>query len=185
MRTFIAIKFFADTKLIHAVADLKNELAGESIRWVNEEKFHLTLKFLGDTSPQQIAKVKEALAYVAARNQPFTIFSEGLGYFKSSGMPRVLFLNVKEAKALIDVAKEIDEKLASLGFLREKRPFVPHLTLARIKFLKHKNTFFKSIEKYKELVPDPVVIREIYYFQSILTPAGPEYTVLARYPLKY
>ncbi len=183
MRTFIAIKIKAEPLLVQIVSDLKDQLKGEILNWVDIKNLHLTLRFLGETSEQQILTVKKRLLDIASGYQPIPVGLEGLGYFKSSGMPRVLFVNVYDDGTMAQLAGEAEDFLGSIGFEREKRPFKPHLTLARIKFLKNKNRFFDAVDKYRNLKLQESSVSEIIFFQSVLYPSGPVYHELAAVPL--
>lgn len=49
-RTFIAVPLRVGEEFLHARAALMERLSGDRISWVNPERYHVTLKFLGDTS---------------------------------------------------------------------------------------------------------------------------------------
>jgi RNA 2',3'-cyclic 3'-phosphodiesterase len=183
MRTFIAIKIKAEPLLIKIVADIKNQLEGESLTWVDIQNLHLTLKFLGETSGQQIQAIKKEMSDIAARYQPFPVLLKGLDSFKSGGMPRVLFAGIYDDGTMAHMAGDAGEFLVSLGFEKEMRPFKPHLTLARIKYLKNKKRFFDLVDKYRNLALQQSTVTEIILFQSLLNPSGPVYHELAVVPL--
>ncbi len=183
MRTFISIKWNPEPSFFPLLTEISKELANESIKWVDERKIHLTLKFLGETSNSEAEEVKKILTDVAPRSLPVNFQPTGLGYFKSRGMPRVLFLNIHHDVSLQLMAAELDEKLYTIGFEKETRPFNPHLTLARIKFLKNKKHFYQVIEKYQDISFQLVAVKQIIFYQSYLNPEGPVYKELANYPL--
>jgi 2'-5' RNA ligase len=96
------------------------------------ERQHLTLKFLGDTDPDTVPVLSAALAKISF--QPFLLQLEGAGFFPSAARPSVLWAGVGQgADALADLAGQVNEALAPLGFAPEKRPFHPHLTLGRVR----------------------------------------------------
>jgi RNA 2',3'-cyclic 3'-phosphodiesterase len=183
MRTFVAIKIKAEPILVKILADLKDQLEDESLNWVSIQNLHLTLKFLGETSAQQVTEIKKLMSEVSLKYQPFSIQLEGLGFFKMNGMPRVLFAGINKNGTLARVADEVGDHLVHLGFKKEKRTFNPHLTLARIKFLKSKKRFFEAVEKYQNLTLQQSTITEIIFFQSKLNPSGAVYHELAVFPL--
>ena len=183
MRTFIAIKIKPETALLQKVAQLKKEFSKEQIKWLDGQNLHLTLKFLGDTSVEQAAHVKNSLAGLAAMQQPVSCCLKGLGYFNNRGMPRVLFVAIQDEKTLRFLAEEIDARMASIGFQKETRPFNPHLTLARIKFLRNKTAFYEAVAKSQHMKFQLVTADQIIYYQSHLTPEGPLYKELAKVSL--
>jgi len=184
MRTFVAIRIKAEPLLIKILSDLKDKLKDESLNWVDLQNLHLTLKFLGETSSQQVHEIKRLISDISVKYQPFSIRLEGLGFFISNGMPRVLFAGINEDGSMAQLADEAGDHLVRLGFEKEKRTFNPHLTLARIKFLKNKNRFFAAVEKYRNLTLQQSTVTEIIFFQSKLNPSGAVYHELAVFPLE-
>jgi RNA 2',3'-cyclic 3'-phosphodiesterase len=183
LRTFVAVKIEPSPGLIQTIDDLKNKLSGEPVKWVESDRLHLTLKFLGDTLPSQVDEIGEELNQVSKQFSSFSFELEGLGFFKNREKPRVLFANIKEGEVLQLLAAEIDNRLSTFGFEPEKRPFKPHLTLARIKFLKNKKAFYQAVEKYRETLFQSVNIYELIFYRSILRPEGPEYLSINKFKL--
>ncbi len=183
-RTFIAVKIEPEPELLEQMDSCRENLAGEAIKWVEENNLHLTLKFLGDTTEIQIAEIKKALDKIASQFHPFTFLLEGVGYFKSGGEPKVVFAGIKNFTVLQQLAGDIETGLEKLGFEKETRAFKPHLTLGRIKFLKNKRQFFDCVEKFKNTKFQQVNINEILFYQSILKPHGPVYLPLKTFKLK-
>lgn len=175
LRTFIAVKIEPQSELLQLVKHLKKTFEKEKIKWVEENNLHLTLKFLGDTSSVQVEQVKNILQETGRKFCSFQFDLKGIGFFKRNRQPKVLFANIEKKDFLKELAAEIDIKLADLGFENEKRGFNPHLTLGRIKYLKNKARFYETVEEYRNQFIQQVKIDEIIYYQSILTPDGPEY----------
>jgi RNA 2',3'-cyclic 3'-phosphodiesterase len=184
MRTFIGVKIKPEALLLQKMADLKKELSEEQIKWVDEQNLHLTLKFLGETSEEQVTQIKDMLAEFASLQPTVSFIVSGFGYFKSRGMPRVLFADIHNGEALQQLAEGIETLLVPLGYNKETRPFNPHLTLARIKFLKNKKQFYQAVDAHHYVSSEQVTINEFIFFQSHLTPEGPEYRELAKWGLK-
>ncbi len=184
MRTFIAIKIEPEALLLQKMADLKKELAQEPIKWVDKQNLHLTLKFLGETSEEQVTQIKNMLEELASLQPPVSFIVSGMGYFKSRGMPRVLFADIHNGEALQQLAEGIETLLTPLGYNNETRPFNPHLTLGRINFLKNKQQFYQAVEAHQYVSLKSVSINEIIFFQSHLMPEGPEYRELGKYDLR-
>jgi RNA 2',3'-cyclic 3'-phosphodiesterase len=183
MRTFIGIKIKAEPALAKIVADLKDQLNDEPMNWVEFHNLHLTIKFLGETTGQQVHEIKKLLSEITLNYQFFSIRLEGLGFFKSNGMPRVLFSGIYEEGTMAHLANEAENLLATLGFEKEKRPFSPHLTLARIRFLHNKKRFYEAVKSYRNITLQESSVTDIILFQSILNPSGPVYQELAVFSL--
>ena len=178
IRTFIAVKIEPEPDLLQLIKHFRKTLENEKIKWANENNLHLTLKFLGDTSPVQVERVKSILEETADNFSSFRFDLKGVGFFKRNRQPRVLFVNIEKNIILKQLAAEIDAKLSELGFEKEKREFNPHLTLGRIKFLKNKKAFYQAVEKHQETFFQTASINEIIFYRSILKPEGPEYMPL-------
>ncbi|HDP74471.1 MAG TPA: hypothetical protein ENN49_01090, partial [Bacteroidales bacterium] len=81
------------------------------------------------------------------------------------------------------IAAEIDNRLANLGFEPETRQFNPHLTLARIKFLKNKKAFYEAVEMYRETYFQTATIKKFIFYRSILKPGGAVFRELGKFRL--
>lgn len=99
-------------------------------RWVPRENRHITLKFLGATWPRLVEWLTETVGGVAARHEPFEVAVGGLGAFPNARRARVLWAGLEEDGAMAWIASDLDDRLAK-EFVPEKRPFTPHLTIAR------------------------------------------------------
>jgi RNA 2',3'-cyclic 3'-phosphodiesterase len=181
MRTFIAIKINPEQLLLNKIEELKKFLADEPLKWVDKQNLHVTLKFLGETSEEQSIQIKNILMNFAGKQYPVKVLPAGIGYFKSRGMPKVLFVDLKNGEVLQPVANCIDELLLPLGFEKENRLFKPHLTIARIKFLKNKKAFYEAVRHFQAISLPPASISEIIFYQSFLKPEGPVYFELGKY----
>ena len=100
LRTFIAVKINPDEALLKLRQEILDKLYGESVKWVGTKNMHLTLKFLGNTATHQIEEVNNALQEIAYLYSPFAFKLKGLGFFKSNGMPRVLFVKPEDDQIL-------------------------------------------------------------------------------------
>ena len=179
IRTFIAVKADPQPRLLQTIKDLQKAVAGEQVKWVEEDNMHLTLKFLGDTTPEQIERIVEELKAVSRNFSPLTCHLQGVGYFRSSGMPRVLFVKIAGAEILKLLAGELNTRLSCIGFEPGPRTFSPHITLARIKYLRDKKAFYHLVKKYEDLYLQPLYVRELIFYQSVLNATGPVYKKLA------
>jgi 2'-5' RNA ligase len=173
-RLFIAISCPPSGK----IADLLKELqilalqSGGEIRVVAENNLHITLKFLGPVSPSSISPIAAAMDQLALNTRPFNLALAGAGIFKDA-----FWLGVSPCDALNELASIINQKLAPLGFTPETRPFIPHLTLARINRQSRSNpdTWLKQceVEEWGSLQ-----VQDVHLYKSETLPAGIKYSVL-------
>ena len=153
-------------------------------RWVKPEGLHLTLKFLGDTSPDQVDALTAALAPLAGASPGLELSATGLGVFPNKRKPRVLWVGLGgDTEACIALASQIDEATGALGFPTENRPFTPHLTLARFKKRVSPKALDKALSQWGQHTFEPFVIDELVLFRSHLQSSGARYEPLARWPL--
>jgi 2'-5' RNA ligase len=98
--------------------------------WVPPEDLHITLRFLGEVEEGKAEEVRAALASI--RKQPFPVEIEGLGAFhKKQGS--VLWAGIASTRKLTALAADINLAVERLGFEMPRIPYVPHITLARLK----------------------------------------------------
>jgi 2'-5' RNA ligase len=183
IRSFIAIELPEEAK--RGLGRLRSELERQEhafVKWVDPEGIHLTLKFLGNIPSKQVAGVTEAMEGAIRGIPPFHLEISGLGAFPNLRQPRVLWVGIDgELDKLSGLQRNIDSALIPLGFTKEERSFVPHLTLARIR----ERASPGERRTFSELVVS-TIFEDKYYvgvdaislMRSQLTPAGAIYTRL-------
>ena len=135
---------------------------------------HITLKFLGATDADLVPRIAELARAVAAGASPSSVRLEGLGVFPSLRRARVLWVGLADPASLLTaLAGGLDEALAEVGYEAEKRPFSPHVTLAR----------FRAPVRIEALPPPPsppgpFEIGSFGLWRSRLSPKGATYELL-------
>jgi 2'-5' RNA ligase len=184
IRTFICIELPDElkTRIGEIQAQLKPYSSG--ISWVRPQNIHLTLKFLGNVEEAQIDALGKRVSEMAVHYTPFTLIPEGKGVFPHEKSPRVFWIGIgDDSGKLVQLAERIEEGLVQFGFEKEKRPFKPHLTIARV----------RPFRKPKELTPaflatafssNPFEVDHITIMRSDLEPTGAVYTPLKVVSLK-
>jgi RNA 2',3'-cyclic 3'-phosphodiesterase len=147
---------------------------------------HLTLHFFEDLPAEQIPDVVSALTTVAGTTGPFDLEIRGVGAFPSLHRPRVIWAGVGDGLGpLQTLAARLRQELLDRRFSVESRPFVPHLTLARIRSA-------RDAAWAGPFLVDPVnadrvwgrgSVTELLLKESELLPSGARHTVRARVPL--
>lgn len=185
IRSFIAIELEEDIR--NKLCDITSEIKemDNKIRWVKKESLHLTLKFLGDITAKKQKKIENILSEIGLSTHSFIISLIGLGAFPNFSRPHVLWAGVmKGADHITNLVSEINKALHSEGFEREKRKYVPHITLARIKAIKDKDSFKEKVLQNKETFFAEQAVPMISLMKSELTPQGAIYTTLKEIPLE-
>ncbi len=195
MRIFIGIDL--DPEVRARIARFLEGVDGfaPEARWMRPESLHVTLKFIGEQTPERVEAITERLRRV--EGSAVEIRSAGYGLFPTAKAPRVFWTGIQAGPQLAELAGGIDAATAELGIPREDRTFSPHLTLARAggrsgspKWRKgdRPNAVFATLEKrltaMGELDFGTTTAREFILYQSQLSPGGSKYTKLQRFPLR-
>jgi len=189
MRCFVAIDL--DPTARQALADLSNRmrrrLPAASLRWVDPQHIHLTVKFLGELKPDESEAVVASLTEGAARVGPADLTLTGLGAFPNAARARVIWVGIQEASGrLSQLHQATEQAMATLGYQRDERAFQPHLTVARVRpDIDRTDREALAAGLRQEQVGELAISRmaEVVLFRSDLRPSGAVYTPLARLAL--
>jgi 2'-5' RNA ligase len=190
IRCFIAIELPEEAK--RGLARLKKELERDEhkfVKWVDPWGIHLTLKFLGNIPSKRITETTEAMRKAAQGISRFHLEISGLGAFPGLKQARVLWVGIDgDVNKLSMLQQNLDSALTALGFAKEERSFVPHLTLARIRqgaSLLERRGFGELVSATNFEDKYHVEVETISLMRSQLTPAGAIYTSLMTVALGY
>ncbi|GIX06301.1 MAG: RNA 2',3'-cyclic phosphodiesterase [Candidatus Poribacteria bacterium] len=163
--------------------ELKQAFGGRFAR-----EFHITLKFLGAVSEEQIERLDEAFRAALEGMVSFPVTAGELGAFPTASVARVLWWGTAEGtEPLQEAARRVERAAEPFGFPPEGRPFVPHVTLARFRrpaalrrWIEQRNWELQtgSRQGFSEFQA-----LEFALVESRLRPEGPLYTPLATYRL--
>lgn len=176
MRLFIAIPI--PTFVTSQLTDLCQPIDG--LRWQDEDKMHLTLKFLGDTDDEKALELQERLASIDFA--AFTLTIKGLGYFPKGKHPKVVWAGLERNSSLLKLQRDVEQTCSSMGFEAEDRPYHPHITLGRVKGAS-KRDVLSFINEHKQFQIPNVPIEEFVLFESKLDSEGAIHNRLKTYKL--
>ncbi|MCX8202232.1 MAG: RNA 2',3'-cyclic phosphodiesterase [Candidatus Micrarchaeota archaeon] len=176
MRAFIAIEL--PDEIRKRLVELQNELKkefGDSIKFVEPENLHITLRFFPELDERDISEVKKIIANTDMG--PFTARCVGLGAFPNENFIRVIWIGVDSNGKIESIEDKISKQLEKIGFKREANRFVSHITLGRVK---EKIKFKEQLKKYSafDFGSFNVYMKDIKLKRSQLTPKGPIYADL-------
>lgn len=165
MRTFIAVDFNKDIK--NAIKNLQDRLRVHASRgrWKYVDNFHLTLKFLGEIDERKADEVGAQLEEISQKNSRFVLNITEIGRFQGYDSIRVLWLGLGgDLNELSRLQADVEDGMYAIGFAKEKRPYVPHITIAQdISF----STGFDEIRKMaSEIVFPSIPVDKILLFKS-------------------
>jgi len=184
IRAFIAIELKEETrKKLREIQSELRKLIRSKVSWPKPENIHLTLKFLGDVSIEQVSSIKEELKQINKSFSHFNMSLGGIGAFPNFRNPRVIWLGITTGnEEVIQIATQIDKTTNKLGFPLEKREFTPHLTLGRIKQRVNLENIEPKFTKYDKLDMD-IPVDRFALIKSELNPRGAIYTTLEEFIL--
>jgi RNA 2',3'-cyclic 3'-phosphodiesterase len=99
-------------------------------RWMEDDKVHITLRFIGSVDHAMEERVINALSTINASR--FFLTMSSVGHFPPRKEPRVLWIGIKENPELIRLQAGIERVLTGCGLEPETRKFHPHVTVARL-----------------------------------------------------
>lgn len=160
-------------------------LRGLRLRWVRPEAIHLTLKFLGEVEAARLPAIEAALAAAVQAPPGFELGLLGTGAFHDRRAPRVIWASLRADDRLRRLAERVDAGLGGAGFPQEKRPFAPHLTLARLPEDLPPPLRKRAAEVATACAPPPVAplrVEFVSLMRSRLGSGGARYERLAAFP---
>jgi RNA 2',3'-cyclic 3'-phosphodiesterase len=181
MRLFVALKIPTEVrKNLAALVRSLREISPQT-RWVRPENLHVTLKFIGEVSAEKVAAVRAALSGMRFQ-RPAALEFCGFGFFPNEKHPRVFWAGIEASPNLKTLAADIDAATEKLGIPREKRPFSPHLTLARFEPPRLPEKLRAAIQENAGCKFGSLNADEFHLIESRLKPSGAEYTTVESFP---
>ena len=183
IRTFIAVDLPPSVleALGQVSSQLQEKLPDTPVRWVNSQKMHLTLKFLGDISKENIGMVEKILHSEASKRQAMEIGIGGIGAFPKMRHPRVIWIGIEAPAELFDLRRGIEDGVARMGYNYDKYDFTPHLTLGRISrkaSARDVRTVGNVLHEFQVGFIGVARIGAVHLYRSDLRPEGAKYTCL-------
>ena len=189
IRSFIAIELPREVKL--ELARWQNRLKAGSrapVKWVDPDIIHLTLKFLGNITPDIAGKITAALEEACRSVHPFHLRINEPGVFPNARRVQVVWVGMTgDVARLSQLQKNIDFGLAPLGFKAETRPFTPHLTLARVRDQAtpdERQNLGQLITGIPLEISGNINVNSVHLMRSQLTREGPVYSRISSVTLK-
>lgn len=175
MRCFIAIELPEDVKI--EMRRVQDQLKSYKLLNASFTKdFHLTLKFLGETSPIKVEHVRRGLSQCKFRK--FSIGLDNIGVFPNENFVRVIWVGLKPARDVIKLQQQIDEALQK-EYPKEK-DFKAHVTLARVKYFAEKEKFLHLLRSMN-VEGRMFEVSRFKLIRSTLASNGPVYEELGIY----
>jgi 2'-5' RNA ligase len=177
LRLFIAalIPDEIRTQLANYIDSLKRNIDG--VKWEKFEKLHVTLKFLGDIDESRVNEISNLLEKLVHNYSPFNTSILDFGGFPDLRHPRVLYVGLSCNSRLSKLQNELEKSLSEIGFEKENRRFLPHITVGRVRKRIH-------IKETLPITQSTFDITQIGLIKSELRPEGSVYTSLKLFKLE-
>lgn len=179
IRSFVAVPVRGLTDIDTIVQEI-GKISG--IKGVRSENIHLTLKFLGNIDEElDVKPIKDILQKVAGHHASFRVLFKGTGAFPKPAKMRVAWIGI-DSPELEELAKDVIDSLpANAG--EKLQSFRAHLTIGRVKFSDGIDRARRVLERYRDHDFGSINVNEFLLIKSTLTPQGPIYEILERFPL--
>ena len=177
MRSFIAIEIPDEIK--QGMTEIQSRLKGSGVDagWTRPEGIHLTLKFLGEVPEAQVPEIRTALTRAVAGCGGFRLEVMGVGTFPDPKNARVVWIGLSDGTGkLVKLQTAVEDAMTGLGFEREARKFTPHLTLGRIRYIRSRDQWLRSLDTVKDARLPAFDVRTVSLMKSELKPSGALYT---------
>jgi 2'-5' RNA ligase len=177
IRTFIALPL--SKEVLSAMAAVQQQLieSDAEVKWEAPGKFHITLKFLGDTDSTLVPEIITQMKKLIGNYPAFDLSYVKVGGFPNVECPRVVWIGTTESQQILRLQSHVEGICSSYGFKKDDRPFRAHITLGRVKGNRHLERLTASL---KSITFDPLLARctEVHFIRSELKPTGSVYTLL-------
>jgi len=154
------------------------------VRWVRTANLHLTLRFLGDAVDRNLlAPLDQGLEQIGRQTAPFDIHAHGAGAFPNLNRPRTIWIGLA-GDQLLQLAQLVEEVTVRAGFVAERRPYTPHLTIGRMRDLRGWPPIRDLLRDASNYDFGSASITEMILYRSIVGGEASQYLPLARYQLE-
>jgi 2'-5' RNA ligase len=180
IRTFIAIEISPDVRGKAAALIKRLRESEAKTSWTRPENMHLTLKFLGDTPDPLLPDVCRAVEKAVQDMEPFMVSFRQVGAFPRHEHPRTVWIGVEQGlEQLRQMQQRIEDELYEAGFQRERRKFMPHLTVGRVREGgSSMHLLGEMILENRDFVGGEVIVEDVIVFASFREPEGPTHQVV-------
>lgn len=171
----------ARTQISNYVETLRSEFPELRVGWDKTEKLHITINFFGDVEDRKVLLVSKLFEEISQQISPFKLQITKTGVFPSRRNARVLWLSLQDEKGSLNRINNIlESECEGYGFIKEKRLFKPHLTIARLRQPeKSKDLIEKHLQTNFETAGFEV--GELTIYESKLHPANSIYSVVSKH----
>ncbi len=179
-RAFLSLNL--DDPLKVKIAEIQKELqlslSGHLVKWENPDKFHMTLRFLGDVEDVVLLEIISGLEKTNFGFRHINFHSTGIGCFPNMKRPNVIFTALEEEGNNSEImVEEIDKVIAKAGIKPDKK-FVAHITLGRFRRENRKSADENEMVKFE---PFNISFNSYYLMESKMDSRGSRYYQIKKF----
>lgn len=182
MRLFIALPVSGEVKKIFLnwSGQLAKKIPGAPIKWTAASQCHITVEFLGDIPGNRIAELVSLITEAVRGFRPFKFAFKNIGAFPGWNNPNAVVLYANGDDGAARLRSILNKSLQKAGFVKNSRPWKPHLTLGRVK-----GDVQLSKEWREAAVPTASwTAGRLELVESELSPGGSKYRLVKEFPLR-
>jgi RNA 2',3'-cyclic 3'-phosphodiesterase len=182
VRAFIALPLPAEIQGEFGTLQKQLIESQADVKWEQSDKFHITLKFLGDIESSQPALIANEIRNSLGSFHRFELTFLTLGAFPNAAKPRVVWIGTQENEQVLRLQHSVETVCSSFGFAKDDRLFHAHVTLGRVKGNRNLD---RLTAKLKSITFKPLIARctAVHIMRSELRPSGSVYSLLNSIPL--
>ncbi len=181
-RLFLAIKIEPDKHIKDIYFNLKKILRGERVKFYDINQLMLIIRYLGDIPTEFLSDINRQIAPVINSTPSFDLKINGVDIYPYDIMPRVLWLRVEQNPVLMQLANDLENTIHNLTGHEEDFAFYPHITFARIRFIKNMQRL-DLVKKYNTIEAAAYPVKQIILYETTASKQGNQYRVRNRFDL--
>jgi len=178
LRTFVALPIKVEKQFLLAREEMMEALSMERITWVNPQNYHVTLRFLGATSPETVEMVRYSMREGLELRGNNIVNLGTTGSFGPQKSPRVIWVGFEDSSLFKELHFQVEARLLTCGIKPAGHTFKPHLTLGRIRELKDFRQYTKVSTFLRDRFTGKVGVDRLVFYKSEQGSGGPVYTPL-------
>jgi 2'-5' RNA ligase len=189
VRCFLAIELPSSavaslSEAARTVRELDSAWAGE--KWVRPDAMHVTLKFLGDLEKSTVDRLESEFSEAFSCQRAFSLSVSDLRAMPRASRASMIWAVAEDLDGQCAMLADAADRVASVhGIEPERRPFTPHITLARAR---RPHAISQDVLAQAGMLSrladlDSVSVLSATLFSSTLTPSGPIHERLAGFEL--
>ena len=149
-------------------------------RWIEPENYHLTLRFAGDIEGPVMHEFVANLSEIEIDAFELTVL--GLGAFGGND-PSAIWAGIAPSEPLEALARAHEKAARNAGLLPVKRPFKPHITLARL-LRSRPEDVARYLNQYSGYRSEPFFVTQSVLMSSRPNVGGGPYGIAELLPLR-